>query len=455
MIEGLGDALGEAWDSAVEQVGGEQAAPAEGETPDLSELATSQEPTDQATPGTPETKPAQATPADPYPLSPDGKAYLVPRAELAQVQAARTFHEGVSQIFPTVEAAQNAYGKASDLRMMENDWLNGSDASIDDMLSHWAGRNHSENPVVQAQYARSFARMAQRMPAMLQQINPQAYRQMLGGVAKIAGTVGANGKITWGDAISPASGLLLDAVNIAYETAAQTQSPMDLERAQELDYAVTGTFKQELPKLDPQAQRQADFERREREFVSNQVRAEARDTNAWNANLVEGAKFKLLDQEIDKALAGYRERSRISDVAYKDLKAGILSELTGGQFGKLAGKLAASDPEWAILHEQEFRSLVNDYRTSWKQGSPGKGLEARINSYIQDFLGRARRHIPAIAKARIETRPKPAQAKTVSRTPSAQPTTPASQPANGSQMRPSEAADDWWNKQWEGIRAAL
>jgi hypothetical protein len=324
------------------------------------------------------------------------------------------------------------------------------------MLAHWSGRNHGDNPMVQQQYARSFARAAQRMPEMLKQTNPQAYRQLLGGIAKIPGTIGADGQITWSDATQPASGLLLDAVNVAYESAAQTQNPLDLRRAQELDYAVTGTFKQELPKLDPEAQRRSEFEQRERAFNTNQSRAEARDTNNWNQASVEGAKFKLLDQELDKVLGSYRERSRISDVAYADLKAGIVRDLVGAQAGRLAGKLAASDPEWATLHEQEFRSLVNDYRTTWKQGSPGKGLEARTNAYLQDFLGRARRQIPAIAKSRIEMRPKPATAKTAPRAPSAEPTTPASQPANGSpQRRPSEVAADWWNQQWEGIRGSV
>jgi hypothetical protein len=456
-IEGLGDVLSQAWDDAAAQFGEseEPAQPESGDAPDLGDL-TGPEPADQAAAGTAQAKPAQPAATDPYPLSPDGKAYLVPKAELAQVQAARAFHEGVSRIFPTTESAQSAYGKASDFRMMENDWMNGSAASIDDVLSHWAGRNHADNPAVQAQYARSFAVMAQRMPEMLKQTNPQAYRALLGGIAQIPGTLGADGQITWGDAVRPASGLLLDAVEIAYGNAAQTQNPMDLRRAQELDYAVTGTFKEQLPRLDPQAQARADFEARERAFNTNQLKAEARDANSWNQERLEGAKYKLLDQEIDAELKGYRERSGINDVQYGDLKAGILRDLIGTQVGKLAGKLAAADPEWATLHEQEFRSIINDFRTTWKQGAPGSGLEARVQSYIRDFLGRARRQIPAIVKSRIETGPKPAAKRTAPRAPSSSPAAPPNSSPNGdSQKRPSEVAADWWNEQWNGIRAAL
>ena len=463
---GLGAALSDAYDSAVgggettetpaeaspdetEWTGGE---PAEGA--DSSEQApTSAAPESPAeVPATsPATPPQPGAVKEPYQLTQDGKHYMVPKAELANLSTVRQYWDGVSKFFQTPEQAQNAYSLSSDLQMMQNDWLNGSDASIDAMLNHWAGANYADNPVMQQRFQSSFARMAERAPALLKQVNPTAYRAMLGNIAKFNGAVGADGQIQWGDAISPASGLALDLVNQGYEQAAQSGNALDFRRAQELDFAITGTYKNELPKLDPQAEQRAKFEREQATFRAQQSRMEASATNTWSAQNVEGLKFNLLHKEIDNILSPWKAKSNVSDTFYNDIKAGILRDLVGEQNGVLGGKIAAMDPEWAVLHEQEFRALVNEFRQGWQNDPHGQRLQARVQPYVQSFLSRAKRLIPALAKARIEAK-KPTAAAPARRPAAAPAATPPQNPANG-----RVSTSDWqdqWNEEWKKISAA-
>lgn len=463
---GLGAALSDAYDSAVG--GGEPAetpveaspdetewtgeAPAEGaDTSEQVSPSAAIESPAEASATSPATPPQPGAVKEPYQLTQDGKHYMVPKSELANLSTVRQYWDGVSKFFQTPEQAQSAYSMSSDLQMMQNDWLNGSDASIDAMLNHWAGANYADNPVMQQRFSSSFAKMAQRAPQILKSTNPTAYKAMIGNIAKFNGTVGADGQIQWGDAVSPASGLALDLVNQAYEQAAQSQNALDLRRAQELDFAITGTYKDQLPKLDPQAEQRATFEREQAAFRAQQTKMEANVTNAWSAQNVEGLKFKLLNQEIESIMSPWKAKSNVSDAFYNDIKAGILRDLVGEQSGTLGGKLAAMDPEWAVLHEQEFRALVNEFRQGWQNDPHGQRLQARVQPYVQSFLSRAKRLIPSLAKARIEAKRPTASAP--ARRPAAAPAaTPPQNPANG-----RVSTGDWqdrWNEEWKKISAA-
>lgn len=389
----IGKSLSDAWDAAQSELGaepvpgGEEGTPSGQPTETPIEIPLGEEPTqpvvqpsDQAQA---QPKPGDVNQTAPYPLSQDGKSHLVPKAELPSLLTARDYHAQLSPIFANVQDAQLAYLQASDLRVMSNDILDGSDPALRGVLNHLAGFNHSQNPQISQRYAQSFARMTQMAPDLLRQVNPTAYEGLV-------------------------QSMLTRAVDMAYQRAATTQNPKDLEDAQALDWGVTGDFKKELPKADPEAQAREQFQQQQRDFAQRQQVAENRDVTAFNSGYrdpatgkltggVEGAKFDRLSVELDKLLKPVKDR--YSDTAYSDLKAGIQRDLID-KFKDPNDPILSS---WWLEHEQTFRGLISDFRTTWRQGSPGQGLQPRIQSYISDFLSKATRLLPSLAKARIES----------------------------------------------------
>lgn len=414
----LGSLLSDAYDSAGgdESAGGEVSAEPSGEitgeTGDGQDV--SAQPADSLL--QPDAVAQPGADASPYRLTEDGKFYQVPKGELPTFQTAQKYHQQVSQYFATAQEAQTASLQAADLRIMSNDWASGSEAAIKGVLNHWAGGNHSQNPAVQQRYQQSFSKMASLMPEALKTVNPQAYGDMV-------------------------QGMVSRAVELAYDRAVQTQNPEDLKRAQELDWGATGKYKTELPKADPAAQAQSQFQREKAEFESRQDSALKRDVGAFNQSAVEGAKFTQLGGMIDKQLE--KIKGRYSEQAYGDLKAGIQRELVD--------KLRSQD--WYTEHEQAFHGLMNDYRTTWKQGSPGQGLQPRVQSYIQDFVSRAQRLLPSIAQPRIGAATQAAtrtrDGKFAATQPQSRPpvqSQPASLPANGNKL-----SSDEWESQWAAV----
>lgn len=441
----LGSLLGQGYDAATgteEVPGGEQGtepapggeAPPEypaGEAPQAQAAEPAQTPKEPAQPGQ-----AQTTSPEPYPVSQDGKSYLMPKGDYPALQQAQQYAQQVQEWFPDAESANYAYLRSADLRAMENDWIDGNPQALEGVLAHWSGANHNHNPAVQARFQQSFQRMAEMIPGMLERSNPQAYQSFIGAPARFDGQ---------GNMISPASGLLAKAVDSAYRRAAETGNPEDFKRAQELDYGVTGTYKNELPRHDPAQAQMSAFEQRERAFNERQAAAQNRDVNGFNQSQVEGAKFSELNAKIDELL---------KPVAGKYPEPTMAAVKTAIQ-GEILQSLK-SDPEWWLLHEQEFHQLMNDYRLTWTQGQPGQGLNPRIQAYKNEFLSRASRKLPSIVQKHIN-------AATQSRTrsangqfsgqpqnpPAAQaPQTAPATPQNGRPAAPGRMSSDQWNKEW-------
>jgi hypothetical protein len=63
--------------------------------------------------------------------------------------------------------------------------------------------------------------------------------------------------------------------------------------------------------------------------------------------------------------------------------------------------MRAQNPEWNLEHQQNWQQIINDYKTTWNSGSPGNGLQPRVQAYIQNFLTQARKLLPSVAKDRI------------------------------------------------------
>jgi hypothetical protein len=412
----LGSLLGDAFDSATGgetlEAGGE-AAPA-GESGSEGSQQPFEAPIDTPV-GEAPTVQAEAIPSDvPWKLAPDGQSYVLPKAELPKVTNALKYSESVGQIFANQMEAQNAAIQAGDMRTMFNDWHFGTEESLKSVMSHLSGANHPD-PATRASYQRSFTKMAQMAPDMLRQINPQAYSQFVSSMGK-------------------------SLTAQMYEKAAQTQNPQDLLDAQSMDWALTGQYQKELPKADPQAQQRSQFEQRERDFYARQDAALKREVVNFNNTAVEGAKFNQLSSRIDALLAPVK--GKFNEVAYADLKAGIQREA-------IDSLMKSTDPamqSWFTEHRQNFDQLMADYRHTWTQGSPGKGLQPRIQAYINDFLSRASRVLPAIAQKRVNAT---TQARLSRSAPAAKPagtSRPAPAPSNGQPT--GRMSSDEWDKQW-------
>jgi hypothetical protein len=351
----------------------------------------------------PETTPVES----PWQLAPDGKSYLMPKGELPKVQSAIKYTEAVSQIYATPQEAQTAALQASDLRQITNDWMYGTDESIRGVLNHWAGGNH-QDPAMRASFQRSFAKMATMAPEILKTVNPQAYSQFVATMGK-------------------------SVVQSAYEKAARIGTPEALQEAQAVEWGLTGQYQKELPKQDPAAQAQQQWQREKQEFEARQQNALKRDVMSFNQTAVEGAKFTQLGTRIDALLAPVK--GKFNEVAYNDLKAGIQREAID----------AISKQEWFTEHRQNFDQLMADYRHTWTQGSPGQGLQPRVQAYIQDFLSRVSRVLPQIAQKRVNAT---TQARLGQQRPGPKPGTPRPTPAASNGQPPARLTRDQWDEEF-------
>lgn len=383
-----------------------------------SDLDLGQPAIDPQTTTDPAAQPQAGAEASPYTLSPDGKFYQVPKSELPQFQTAQKYFQQVSQHFATPQEAQNAASQAADLRIMSNDWASGADQSIETVLRHWAGFDHSANPQIQQRYQQSFAKMAELMPNTLKQINPQAYEGMQ-------------------------ARLITESIESAYQKAAQTRNPEDFKAAQERDYGFTGQYKTDPSQIQKQQTQQVSAEQqRMREFETREANALKRDIGDFNTSAVEGAKFNQFGQMLDKTLGKIKDR--YSEAGFNDLKAGIHRELID--------TMKNQPDSWWMEHTQEWQRIMDDYRSIWKQGGDAKSLQPRVQSYIQSFISRANRLMPPIAQKRIGAATNAAQAR--SRTgqfaaPQPQTRQPGQpgQPA-APQQPTGKTSSDQWNSDW-------
>ncbi len=415
----LGALLSQGWDAAADAEGidaGQEPAPEGAElTPAVTEEPTPDaqpEPVADAT-GQPEAIDSQ------YQLTPDGKAYIVPKAQLPGFQTAKKFADAVGQYYSTPQEAQTCYFQANDQRMMTGDFQSGQPEAIQGFLDHWANGGANATPLQQQRHQAAFSKMAELVLPMLQKINPQAYE------ATVSGTIAK-------------------AIDLAYEKAARSNNPDDFKRAQELDWGATGQYKKELPQPSTQ---QAQLTR-EQQFEQRQTAAYNRDVSSFNQTGVEGPKFGKLSEAIDTRLA--KVKAAYEPQAYADLKTGIHRDI----IDKMQGKGPDPDPtaaDWWREHVQTWNGIIQDYKTTWEQGQPGANLQARIQSYQQSFVNRANRYLPAVATARIG----PATRAQVNRTNSGQfsgkqpqarqQSAPNAQPANG---QPKPSRSETWDNEW-------
>jgi hypothetical protein len=416
-----GDLLGDAIDSGLSELATEanlpegtpegEAAP-ETEESAITDASAEVAPAEAEAAPEGEAAPAAAAPSDgPYPLSQDGNGYVVPKQDFQILDGQRQYTEAVQNFFPTANDAQVAYNEATDFRSMLTDYVTGEPNLIDSVLAHWAGMGETD-PTMQQQFQQSFVKMAERMPETLRQVNPQAYDQFMGGII--------NSK-----------------VEELYNIAAQSGDPADLFKAQELDHALTGQYKTELPKYDPDASLRQQIEQRQQTLEQRENQIMERDWKAFNggwdpktgaaSGAISGPKWQSYFSEINRALEPFK-----ANYAPQVFKA-LVNEVNSN----LMAKLQSADPLWAQNHNLALKSLENAFKAAWRSGSDTNALNQRIQFFQNDFLTQARKYLPSAVKEILGT-PKPQAPSTNKTAPAQQP--PRTAPAATRPAQPPPAA---------------
>jgi hypothetical protein len=336
--------------------------------------------------------PGEAPSGIAYPLTEDGKAYLVPKTEMGTLTGLKQYADTVQNRFPTANDAEAAYLASSDFRAIQADFLSGD---VEHVLNFFAGKDHTD-PNASAQYRQSFMRMAEKMPEVLKGVDTQAYSRLQ-------------------------DGFIQARIEAGYQHAAETGTAEDLLAAQRLDWDITGQYKTELPKHDPAKVEQDRMAQRAKEVEQRETALMDRDWKSFNQNSLEGPKWQQFHAEIDKVLAPIK--AKYDPIVFDSVKERI---------AKATIDKLQSDFEWARTHENERKSLQAGYQQLWKEQKPSDGLKPRIQAYTTDFMARVRRQLPAIAapllskatasqNAVAQPQPKPASPQTpVPRAPNGQ-----------------------------------
>jgi len=391
----IGSSLSAAWDEASSggqpeseapagEAGNEASLPTEGdgETP-LGEEAAAEVTPEAAE----EPAPAPAAPPEkfPYPLTPDGKALLVPKGDFAGIQQAREFQKAVGQFFQSPQEAQLAHQQATDLRMMGRDWMYGTPDSVRGVLMHFAGANQM-GPMSRMKYQASFGRMATMLPDVLSQTNPQAFQGFVAAMAQHP---------------QVAEGVQNTIIEQAYAEAARIQDPQQRadgwRRAQEMEYGIRGRYKgdNEIPSMTPHPA-ELKLQQQQQQFQQQQAAALNRDITTFRQGVIDAPRNTQINTDLDKLLAPLK--SRYSEAAFNDLRRGVGMDLEAG---------LKANQEWWIEHQQIFDGIMQDFRGLWETGQSAAALKPRIDAYVSSFASQAKKLLPSIVQKRSGPAPKP------------------------------------------------
>jgi hypothetical protein len=320
----------------------------------------------------PEQTPPGEGPTSEYQLSEDGQHYLVPKDQLGVMQTNREYLQKVQEHFPTVADAQEARQLSANWNQMRQDFLHNGEQGLDKMMAYLTGKNvDPQYPEVRAQFEQAFTRMATKMPAILENMAPEAHRGVVGSL------------------IGPY-------IEGAYQHAAETGDPAILKAAQNVDWFFTGQYKAEAPKYDPNAAAIQQQQAREQEISAREQRILDGEWNGFTQQNVEGAKAREFNSEISKALAPLKER--YDPDTFKYVQDRVVNELLGKM---------KQDQIWANDHVNQLKMLRAAFNDARKVGRT-PNLQA-AQAWKNDFMLRVRRNIGAITTA--VTKNVPANAK--------------------------------------------
>lgn len=365
-------------------------------------------PTPPPGPGTPppDTPPGESA----YQLTPDGKAYVVPKQDWGTFTGAKQYAEAVQQRFPTTNDAEVGFLEASDFRGMRTDFLHGTDADMDAVIKFWS--NGGQDPSIPgydanlaARFQERFVTMAGRMPEVLKSVSPQAYDQF---AAKIIQDRLISSGMNPQQAQQTITDLNTQAqISSAYDKASREgnlDDPNDplVLAAQRLDYSITGTYRTNDPALQkqwgvtginrPVVQQPTEpkLSARETELQQREETMLTRDWTHFNTTMMDGPKWKQFHDEVDKVLAPAKDK--YDPDTFADIREGVIRRTL---------EAIKKDGEWVRNHDNERRALENSYKLAWKSQQPADSLKQRIQVYQNDFMSRVRRQVPAIAQSRL------------------------------------------------------
>lgn len=362
-----------------------------------------------------------------YKLTEDGLSYLVPKAELPQLNGFKEYASQVQELFPTYGDAQTAAAESADLRAIHADYAHGSDQDLDAWLSHFAGGDYASDPALQNQFQRSFAKMVSRAPDFLKQVNPEAYEGFVGGLV--------GGKIE----------AAYRAYDQALEDAEMSQDPRDaedaanlLKQAQYLEWGATGkvrgTYNRETGdyqyapnKVDKAKQQQEQMEAQRKAVQDREDSLLKRDFESFQKFSLQGPKWEQLDAEIDKVLAPVK--GSYNETVFNAVKDQVRKQTID--------KLKA-DFDWSRNHENQYRAIKSSYEDLWKRNARTDGLQPQVAAYQNDFMARVRRILPSLTAQMVNkaTASTVAAAKPAARAPRTQAKPTQATPATPAEQKP-------------------
>ena len=292
-------------------------------------------------------------------------AYKMSEARMNRLVAARKLADGIQEFAPNVEAAREHYQRANDFGTMESDFRNpfenvqvtGEDGQMREMpaarafLEHWAGVSPE-----------GMGAVAEMLPQFLAESgNTRALAAIENRVinANIAG---------------------------AYQRAARSGDPEDLAKAQNLDFALTGKFKQSVEPLQPRQNN--DLQVREQQLQQREDRIVNDQWKQFNSQHLEGARNRALDAQLD----GLFERPRVKE----SFGAEVLSALRDRVAVKLKENLQ-KDGEWSRNDQIQMREIQSAY-TKALRSNQQTNLTPVAQRLVDAYTNKVKSQLIAVAK---------------------------------------------------------
>lgn len=347
------------------------------------DLPPGEAPTQPETVSEPQQAPPGEGPSSDYQMTEDGSGYIVPKADIDGFKAQKQYAEEVQGYFQTANDAKLARDHASTMRRMYTDFTAATPESLQNVLGFFAG-NAATTPEARAQHQAAFTKMAGSLPEYLKEIPP-------------SGNVDKFGRPFHSAEHEFADSIVNREIETAYQMAAQSGDTNDLLAAQRLDYGWTGQYrsKEQLhakPVVNPEMQR---IEQQRQQLQADQQKFADTQWKGFNEATVEGPKWNQYWSEIDRTIAPFEKHFT------KEFWPEVRNVISKRVLGKLQ-----EDKTWAADHNAALGSIRQVYSQRGQDA-----VKHNATAHINDFMGRARKYIPSIAKSVLENGPaKPAQA---------------------------------------------
>lgn len=292
-------------------------------------------------------------------------AYKMSEARWQRFQASKKLAEGIQEFAPNVEAAREHYQRANDFSTMESDFRNplekvqitGEDGQVRELpaarafLEHWTGVSPE-----------GMSAVADMLPQFLAETgNTQALAAIENRVvnATIAG---------------------------AYQRAAQSGDPDALLRAQNLDFALTGKFREKVDPVQPRQDnnlqvREQQLQQRENKIVSDQWKQ-------FNGDHLEGARTKALDSQLNTLFEDPR------------VKGAFGTEMLAALRNQVATRLKENlqkDGEWSRNDQIQMREIQSAYTRALRSNQP-TNLAPVAKRLVDDYTNKVKSQLIAVAK---------------------------------------------------------